>query len=112
MMRGNRELRRMLDKMGLDMKQLDNVEEVLIRTNEKEILIRSPNVSELKSQGSTIFQVAGDDIEEKQREVPKYSDEDVMLVAQQTGVSKEVAIKALTDAQGDLARAILSLTTQ
>jgi nascent polypeptide-associated complex subunit alpha len=44
--------------------------------------------------------------------VPKFSDEDVMLVSQQAGVSKEAAIQALTDAKGDLAKAILSLTTK
>ncbi len=112
MMRGNRQLRRMLDKMGLNMSELSNVEEVVIRTKEKELRIKSPTVAELKSQDSTIYQVVGDDIEEIHREVPKFSDEDVMLVSQQAGVSKEVAIKALEDAQGDLAKAILSLTTK
>ena len=38
MMRGgNREMRRMLDKMGLDMKTMDNVEEVIIKTETKEL---------------------------------------------------------------------------
>ncbi len=112
MMRGNRQLRRMLDKMGLDMNELKDVEEVVIKTNSKEIIVKNPTVAELKSQDSIIYQVVGADIEEKEREVPKFNEEDIMLVSQQAGVSKEVAIKALTDAQGDLARAILSLTTK
>jgi nascent polypeptide-associated complex subunit alpha len=112
MMRGNRQLRRMLDKMGLNMNELKDVEEVVIKTSQKEIFIKKPTVAELKSQDSTIYQVIGDDIEEKEREVPKFSDEDIMLVSQQAGVSKEVAIKALTEAQGDLAKAILTLTTK
>ena len=112
MMRGNREVRRMLDKMGLNMNELKNVEEVVIKTNDKEIIIRSPSVAELKSQDSTIYQVVGDDIEEKERDVPKFSDEDIMLVSQQANVSKEVAVRALTEAKGDLAKAILSLTTK
>jgi nascent polypeptide-associated complex subunit alpha len=34
MMRGgNREMRRMLDKMGLEMKDLGNIEEVVIKTD-------------------------------------------------------------------------------
>ena len=37
MMRGNREMRRMLDKMGLDMKTMENVEEVIIKTETKEL---------------------------------------------------------------------------
>jgi nascent polypeptide-associated complex subunit alpha len=41
-------------------------------------------------------------------EIPE---EDVLLVAQQAGVSMEKARAALEDAEGDLARAILILTT-
>jgi len=41
MMRGgNREMRRMMDKMGLDMSELPNVQEVIIKTDKKEIIIR------------------------------------------------------------------------
>ena len=112
MMRGNRQLRRMLDKMGLNMNELKDVLEVIITTNDREIIIKSPTVAEMKSQDSTIYQVVGDDIEEKQREVVKFRDEDIMLVSQQAGVSKEVAIQALTESQGDLAKAILNLTTK
>ena len=111
-MRGNRQLRRMLDKMGLNMNELKDVLEVVITTNDREIIIKSPTVAEMKSEDSTIYQVVGDDIEEKQREVVKFRDEDIMLVSQQAGVSKEVAIQALTESQGDLAKAILNLTTK
>ena len=38
-------------------------------------------------------------------------EEDVLLVAQQTGVSMERAKNALRDAEGDLAKAILMITT-
>lgn len=39
MIRGNREMRRMLDKMGLDMKTMENVEEVIIKTDTKELYL-------------------------------------------------------------------------
>ena len=40
MMRGgNREMRRMLDKMGLEMKDLGNIEEVIIKTENKELYL-------------------------------------------------------------------------
>ena len=112
MMRGNRQLRRMLDKVGFNMNELNNVEEVVIKTSDKEMIIKNPTVAELKSQDSTIYQVVGDNIEEKLREVPTFKDEDIMLVSQPASVSKEVAIQALTDSQGDLAKAILTLTTK
>ena len=111
MMRGgNREMRRMLDKMGLDMKELGNVEEVVIKTDTKELYLVRPQVIEMKGKDSTIFQVVAADIEEKQREVPTFKEEDVMLVMTQAGVPKEKAVRALTESKGDIAQAILSLT--
>jgi nascent polypeptide-associated complex subunit alpha len=111
MMRGNREMRRMLDKMGLDMKTMDNVEEVIIKTETKELYLIKPQVIEMKGKDSTIFQVIASDIEEKQREVPTFKEEDVMLVMQQANVSREKAIQALTESKGDMAQAILNLAT-
>ena len=111
MMRGNREMRRMLDKMGLDMKPMDNVEEVIIRTDRKELYLIKPQIIEMKGKDNTIFQVVATDIEEKQREVPSFKEDDIILVMQQAGVSKEKAIQALTETKGDMAQAILNLTT-
>jgi nascent polypeptide-associated complex subunit alpha len=112
MMRGgNREMRRMLDKMGLDMKTMDNVEEVIIKTDTKELYLVKPQVIEMKGKDSTIFQVVASDIEEKQREVPAFKEEDIILVMQQANVSREKAVQALIESKGDMAQAILSLTT-
>jgi nascent polypeptide-associated complex subunit alpha len=112
MMRGgNREMRRMLDKMGLDMKTMDNVEEVIIKTDTKELYLVKPQVIEMKGKDSTIFQVVASDIEEKQRDVPAFKEEDIILVMQQANVSREKAVQALTESKGDMAQAILSLTT-
>ncbi|HEU4605959.1 MAG TPA: nascent polypeptide-associated complex protein [Nitrososphaera sp.] len=112
MMRGgNREMRRMLDKMGLDMTTMDNVEEVIIKTDKKELYLVKPQVIEMKGKDSTIFQVVASDIEEKQREVPSFKEEDLILVMQQASVSREKAVHALTESKGDIAQAILSLTT-
>lgn len=112
MMRGgNREMRRMLDKMGLDMTTLDNVEEVIIKTDKKELYLVKPQVIEMKGKDSTIFQVVASDIEEKQREVPTFKEEDIILVMQQASVSREKAVQAMTESKGDMAQAILTLTT-
>jgi nascent polypeptide-associated complex subunit alpha len=111
MMRGgNREMRRMLDKMGLEMKEMDEIEEVVIRTETRELYLIKPQVVEMKGKESTIFQVVATDIEERQKEVPSFKEEDVVLVMQQASVSKDRAIQALTDSKGDLAQAIINLT--
>jgi nascent polypeptide-associated complex subunit alpha len=93
------------------MKTMDNVEEVIIKTDTKELYLVKPQVIEMKGKDSTIFQVVASDIEEKQREVPAFKEEDIILVMQQASVSREKAVQALTESKGDMAQAILSLTT-
>ncbi|HEY6884338.1 MAG TPA: nascent polypeptide-associated complex protein [Nitrososphaeraceae archaeon] len=112
MMRGsNREMRRMLDKMGLEMKDIGSIEEVIIKTETKELYLIKPQVIEMKGKDSTIFQVVATNIEEKQRDTPVFKEEDIILVMQQANVSKERAIQALSESKGDMAQAILNLTT-
>ena len=65
----------------------------------------------MKTKDSSIFQVVADSIEEKELEVQIFSDEDISLVSQQANVDEEAAKNALAEAEGDLARAILLLTT-
>ena len=55
MMRGNREMRRMLDKMGLDMKTMDNVEEVIIKTETKELISSNCTGNRNEGQGQHYF---------------------------------------------------------
>ncbi len=113
MMRGgNRDMRRMMDKMGLDMTEIPNVQEVIIKTDKKEIIIAKPAVTEMKAKDNSIFQVIADSYEEKELENPIFSDQDIELVSQQAGVNKEQAINALNESEGDLARAILLLTSK
>lgn len=111
MMRGgNREMRRMLDKMGLEMKDMGNVEEVVIKTETRELYLIKPQIIEMKGKDSTIFQVVASDIQERQREIPFFKEEDIYSVMEQANVTKEKAIQALTDSKGDMAQAILNLT--
>jgi len=107
----NRQTRRMLERMGVSMDQIDGVEEVIIRTADKDLVIKNANVSEMKMKGSRMFQVIGEDVEERMREKPKYTREDVLLVAQQANVTEAKAEQALKDNEGDLATTILKLTS-
>ena len=65
----------------------------------------------MKTKENSIFQVIADSYEEKELEVQIFSDEDISLVCQQANVDEETAKNALNEAEGDLARAILLLTT-
>jgi nascent polypeptide-associated complex subunit alpha len=108
-----REAKRMMQRMGMNMDSVPDVEQVIIKTSNKEITIEQPEVAILEMQGQKIFQVAGGKVTEKvsEREAPKFvvSVEDVKLVADQTGKSIDEARKALEECEGDLAKAILLL---
>jgi nascent polypeptide-associated complex subunit alpha len=103
----------MMQRMGMNMNEVADVEQVIIKTSSKEIMIEEPGVAILEMQGQKIFQVTGGKITEKAIEhkatVPE---EDVRLVADQTGKSPEDARKALEESGGDLAKAILLLQSK
>ena len=105
----NRQTRRMLEKMGMNLEQLPNVEEVIIKTKERDLIIKEPQVSQIKSKAMNMFQIIGNDTEEIEKENPTYKKEDILLVSQQANVSQEEAQKALEETNGDLAQAILKL---
>jgi nascent polypeptide-associated complex subunit alpha len=109
----NRQTRRMMDRMGIKLDQIEGVEEVIIRTAEKDIVIKGAQVSEInaKGAGGRMYQVIGEDVEERMREKPKYTRDDVLLVAQQSNTNEARAEQALKDTDGDIAQAILRLTT-
>ncbi len=109
----SRRARRMMKQMGLKMDDMGDIERVIMQGPKREIVIEGPTVAAIDMQGQKMFQVVGGKITEQALEaevsIPK---EDVLLVAQQTGVSMERARVALEDSEGDLARAILMLSTQ
>ena len=107
----SRQARRMLERMGVNMKEIRGAEEVIIKTKDKEIVVKSPSVFELQTKGLRIFQISGGEVEEKKLEEPLFKEEDVLLVMSQTGVDRERAIAALKEANGDIALAIMRLQT-
>ncbi len=108
-----REARRMMRRKGMSMDAIPDVEQVVIKTSGKEITIEEPEVAVLEVQGQRIYQVTGGKITEKalERELA-IPEEDVRLVADQTGKSLEEARKALEECEGDLAKAILLLQSK
>ncbi len=106
----NRQARRAMERMGINMKEIPGVQEVIIRTADKEMHIKDASVSEVNAQGNRIFQVMGE-VEEVEVEKEAFSEEDVLLVQQQANVTKEKAMAALEESDGEVARAILKLTS-
>ncbi|MDA4124439.1 MAG: nascent polypeptide-associated complex protein [Thaumarchaeota archaeon] len=106
----NRNARRMMERMGISTKEIPNVEEVVIKTPDKEMHIKNPSVSEVNAHGTRVFQVIGE-VEEVEIEKEAFNEEDVLLVQQQASVTRERAVAALEESDGEVARAILKLTS-
>jgi len=109
-----RDAKRMMQRMGMNMGEMPDVQEVIFRTSDKEIVVENPQVAVLDMQGQKIFQVTGEVNEralETQTAKATIPEEDTQLVADQTGKSIEDAKRALEASDGDLAKAILLLQT-
>ncbi len=97
-----RQMKQLMKSMGIEMREL-SATEVIIKTQGKRIVIENPQVTEIEQKGLKIYQVTGD------VKVEDDLEEDIRLIMEQTGVSREEAEKALRET-GDLAEAILKLT--
>ena len=65
----------------------------------------------IRDRENSIFQVIAESFEEKELEVPIFSEDDIMLVCQQANWDEEKAKDALAETKGDIAQAILRLTS-
>jgi nascent polypeptide-associated complex subunit alpha len=109
-----RELRRMLKRYGVEVEELQGVKEVTISAEDYEIVIRDPQVAILNLGQQKVVQILCSSLERVRRETreapgPAVAEEDVEFVVEQTGVSREEATRAIAEAGGDVARAIMIL---
>lgn len=104
-----RQMAAMMKKLGIDVREVD-AEEVIVRTATTEYVFRAPSVSIMRAQGTETWQISGKP-EQRERKVElAIGEDDVAVVAEQTGRSKEEARRALEASNGDLAEAILKLS--
>lgn len=106
-----KQMKRQMKKMGMDMKELPDALEVVIKFKDKEIIISEPEISIMIAMGQETYQIVGNSHEvaiEREIEIP---DEDIDMVSNQAAVSKEEAERALKESNGDLAEAIMKLTS-
>lgn len=101
-----KQMRKMMKQMGINMEEID-AEEVIIRRHDEELIFKNPSISKIVAKGVETFQIMGS-YEVIPRDV-EVSEDDVKLIMEQAGVSEEDARKALKEAKGDLAEALLKL---
>ncbi|MBW6461435.1 MAG: nascent polypeptide-associated complex protein [DPANN group archaeon] len=103
-----KQMKNMMKQMGMQMVEI-KASEVVIKCADKEIIIINPQVSKVKAMGQETFQIVGDISERSFVPVEKFTQSDVHIVVDQTGVSEEKARTALEETDGDLAEAIMKV---
>ncbi len=105
-----REQERLLKRLGIRLEEIQGVRSVVIETDSERIFFNSPTVTKMVGGAQEIYQVFGEPvIEKKEKEEYVPQEEDVLLVAKQTGKGIEDARKALVMTEGDIAQAIVLL---
>ena len=108
-------LSQQMKQMGISIEEMNDVEEVIIRTADAELVFEDAVVTVMDAPGSKMYQITGTPIKrprtESEREPEiRISQEDVAIVMEKAGCSEAEAKAALTETNGDLAEAIFQLS--
>ncbi|OVE84824.1 nascent polypeptide-associated complex protein [Natronolimnobius baerhuensis] len=115
-----RKMEQMMEQMGIDVEDID-AEEVIIRTDEYDLVFDDAEVTKMDARGQETYQVIGSPAEVESGSAggatdsaaddagSSIPDEDVDLVATRAGVNEDDARAALEDNDGDLAAAVEDL---
>jgi len=119
-----KKMQAMMRQMGMAQEEI-NASQVIIKTDEENIIINNPSVIKIKMQGQENFQISGDiitssksedsggskeDAEEQEEIEENNSEEDIQTIIEKTECSGEEAKKALEKANNDLTEALLNLS--
>ncbi|WP_396612770.1 nascent polypeptide-associated complex protein [Haloferax sp. S1W] len=113
-----RKMKQMMKQMGIDVTELD-AEEVVIKTADEELVFTDAQVTRMDAQGQETYQIvgepetrelgAGDEEGDESDADAGIPEDDIEIVAQRAGASKDEAREALEAEGGDLAAAIARL---
>jgi len=100
-----KQLEHIMKQMGMQMETI-KAEEVIIKTEEKDIIIKNPEVAKIKIMGKETFQISGD-----VKEIERIKEEDIDIVVDQTGIDRNEARRILNET-GDIAEAIMRIKNE
>lgn len=102
-----REMQKAMKRLGIKQEEID-AEIVIIKTHNKELIIKNPHVSKVNMMGQETFQITGN-VSEVDKAESGIDDDDIATVMEQTSCTRQDAIEALEECNGNLAEAILKL---
>lgn len=100
------QLRGLMKNVGMDKMKANKV---IIERDGKDIIIRNPQVMKVSMRGEESFQISGKVEKIEQGASKSYKEEDLELIMEKTGASKDEAEKALQENGGEVAKAIMEL---
>lgn len=103
-----RDMQKAMKRLGIQQQEIDAVE-VIIKLEDKDIVITNPSVAKVNAMGQETFQISGNIEERAKSSEPELSSDDIETVVSQTGKTEEEATEAIKKHKGDLAAAILEL---
>ena len=103
-----KKMKQMMKQMGIDLEVLDDVKQVVIRLEDRDIVFNDAQVTIMDARGTKTYQITGTP-EEIEHGI-EIREDDVKLVAEQTGRTEEDSRRALEETGGDIAEAIMKLT--
>lgn len=103
-----RKMQQAMKRLGIQQSEID-AKQVIIRTEDSEIVFENPQVAKVNMMGQETWQVTGEYEERSLSTAPEISGEDIKTVMEQANVDEATARKAIEDSKGDLAEAIMSL---
>ena len=106
-----RKMQQMMKQMGIQQQDIVATQ-VIIKTQDKEIVINNPSVAKVNMMGQETFQISGNIEERSLDTTPEISQEDVKMVMDQTGANEDKVKEVLAETKGDLAEAIMQLSPQ
>lgn len=98
--------KRLMKQLGIRQEEI-KAEEVIIKTSDKDIIIKEPQVLKLNMMGQETFQISG-----KIEEVMNVNEDDLNIVVEQTNVDRDTAKKVLIKNNGDIAATIMELKSK
>ena len=98
-----KQMQKMMEQMGMKSQEV-KASRVVIEKEGSQIVITEPQIIQISMKGENSFQISG-----KVEEKPLTKEEDVKLVMEKTGATKEKAEQALSECKGDIAEAIMKL---
>ena len=104
-------MKQAMKRLGMQQDEID-AHEVIIRCEDRDIVITNPSVMKVFMGGQSSYQISGEEEERSLETQPEINDDDISTVMEQAEVSREIAEKAIIEANYDLAEAILYLKSK